>query len=156
MKGWQAPLILTIGATAAMLLIGPQTVAYGAETAATTKTEANLRAEPNTTSTVLALLPADTAVEVTCWARGEATYGADEYGSMWLYTTRGGWVHSFLVTPVDVDRCGPGVVVDPPAGAYKDCDHAIAAGAAPVYRDEPGFGSHLDRDSDGIGCEWDD
>nr|WP_247602128.1 excalibur calcium-binding domain-containing protein [Cellulomonas denverensis] len=38
-------------------------------------------------------------------------------------------------------------------GAYANCTAARAAGAAPVYRGEPGYGSHLDRDNDGIGCE---
>jgi hypothetical protein len=38
-------------------------------------------------------------------------------------------------------------------GAYANCAAARAAGAAPVYRGEPGYGSHLDRDNDGIGCE---
>ena len=28
-----------------------------------------------------------------------------------------------------------------------------AAGAAPVYRGDPAYGSHLDRDDDGVGCE---
>jgi hypothetical protein len=42
----------------------------------------------------------------------------------------------------------------PPAAAYyKNCTAAKAAGAAPVYRGQPGYGSHLDRDGDGIGCE---
>jgi hypothetical protein len=36
---------------------------------------------------------------------------------------------------------------------YKNCDAARAAGAAPVYEGEPGYGSHLDRDGDGVGCE---
>ncbi|WP_369010294.1 excalibur calcium-binding domain-containing protein, partial [Salmonella enterica] len=30
---------------------------------------------------------------------------------------------------------------------------ARAAGAAPVRAGEPGYGPHLDRDGDGIGCE---
>jgi hypothetical protein len=38
-------------------------------------------------------------------------------------------------------------------GAYRNCTAARAAGAAPVYRGDPGYGSHLDRDNDGIGCE---
>lgn len=38
-------------------------------------------------------------------------------------------------------------------GAYRNCTHARAAGAAPVRRGEPGYGSHLDRDGDGVGCE---
>jgi hypothetical protein len=38
-------------------------------------------------------------------------------------------------------------------GAYANCAAARAAGAAPVRRGEPGYGAHLDRDNDGIGCE---
>lgn len=37
--------------------------------------------------------------------------------------------------------------------SYKNCDAARAAGAAPVLRGDPGYGKHLDRDGDGIGCE---
>jgi peptidoglycan hydrolase CwlO-like protein len=36
---------------------------------------------------------------------------------------------------------------------YKNCSEAKAAGAAPIYQGEPGYGSHLDRDGDGIGCD---
>jgi hypothetical protein len=36
---------------------------------------------------------------------------------------------------------------------YENCDAARAAGAAPVHRGGPGYGSHLDRDGDGSGCE---
>jgi hypothetical protein len=38
-------------------------------------------------------------------------------------------------------------------GAFANCAAARAAGAAPVRRGEPGYGSHLDRDNDGVGCE---
>jgi len=38
-------------------------------------------------------------------------------------------------------------------GAYANCSAARAAGAAPVRRGDSGYGSHLDRDNDGIGCE---
>lgn len=37
--------------------------------------------------------------------------------------------------------------------AFANCDEARAAGAAPVRRSDPGYGPHLDRDNDGIGCE---
>lgn len=42
-----------------------------------------------------------------------------------------------------------------PAGgrAFRNCAEARAAGAAPVYRGDPGYGPHLDRDNDGVGCE---
>ena len=40
-----------------------------------------------------------------------------------------------------------------PSAYYQNCDAVRAAGAAPIRRGEPGYGSHLDRDGDGIGCE---
>ncbi len=36
---------------------------------------------------------------------------------------------------------------------YENCDAARAAGAAPIHRGDPGYGSHLDGDNDGIACE---
>lgn len=38
-------------------------------------------------------------------------------------------------------------------GAFANCSAARAAGAAPVRRGSPGYGQHLDRDNDGVGCE---
>ncbi|QHT57355.1 hypothetical protein GXP71_15590 [Cellulomonas sp. H30R-01] len=46
-----------------------------------------------------------------------------------------------------------GTAAAPAATSYANCDAARAAGAAPVYAGEPGYGRHLDRDGDGIGCE---
>lgn len=40
-----------------------------------------------------------------------------------------------------------------PTTAFANCAAARAAGRAPVRRGEPGYGPHLDRDNDGIGCE---
>ena len=40
-----------------------------------------------------------------------------------------------------------------PAFQYTNCDEARAHGAAPVYSGQPGYGSHLDSDYDGVGCE---
>lgn len=46
------------------------------------------------------------------------------------------------------------LVAPPPASAYyKNCTEARAAGAAPLYRGEPGYRSALDRDDDGVACE---
>ncbi|GAA3969153.1 GmrSD restriction endonuclease domain-containing protein [Gordonia caeni] len=36
---------------------------------------------------------------------------------------------------------------------YRNCSAARAAGAAPLYRGQPGYSSKLDRDGDGIACE---
>ena len=38
-------------------------------------------------------------------------------------------------------------------GAFQNRAAARAAGAAPVRRGDPGYGPHLDRDNDGVGCE---
>jgi hypothetical protein len=36
---------------------------------------------------------------------------------------------------------------------FPNCTAARNAGAAPVRRGDPGYGTHLDRDGDGVGCE---
>lgn len=36
---------------------------------------------------------------------------------------------------------------------YRNCAAARAAGAAPIYRGEPGYRPPLDRDGDGVACE---
>lgn len=53
-------------------------------------------------------------------------------------------------------EAAPQALLDqPPSGprAYRNCAAARAAGAAPVRIGDPGYGVHLDRDRDGIGCE---
>lgn len=35
---------------------------------------------------------------------------------------------------------------------YRNCAEVVAAGAAPLYRGEPGYDRHLDRDGDGVAC----
>lgn len=41
----------------------------------------------------------------------------------------------------------------PPPAYFKNCSEVRAAGAAPVFAGQPGYGNHLDRDGDGIGCD---
>ena len=36
---------------------------------------------------------------------------------------------------------------------YDTCSDARAAGDTPLYRGDPGYDSHLDRDNDGVACE---
>ncbi|PGA15055.1 excalibur calcium-binding domain-containing protein [Bacillus mycoides] len=36
---------------------------------------------------------------------------------------------------------------------YKNCTEVKNAGKAPLYRDQPGYSSKLDRDGDGVACE---
>jgi hypothetical protein len=49
----------------------------------------------------------------------------------------------------------PAFAAPPPpvSGYFENCTAARAAGAAPVYAGDPGYGPHLDRDGDGVGCE---
>lgn len=42
---------------------------------------------------------------------------------------------------------------DTPTRVFPNCAAARAAGRAPLRRGEPGYGTHLDRDNDGIACE---
>lgn len=58
------------------------------------------------------------------------------------------------------ELCETGPTTAPPATAapttavyYASCADAEAAGAAPIYRGEPGYSSNLDRDDDGIACD---
>jgi hypothetical protein len=37
--------------------------------------------------------------------------------------------------------------------SFENCDAVRAAGAAPIRSGQPGYGRHLDRDGDGVGCE---
>lgn len=52
-------------------------------------------------------------------------------------------------------RAEPAPLFDsaPANRAFRNCTEARQAGAAPVHRGDPGYGTHLDRDRDGIGCE---
>ncbi|MCP1412931.1 excalibur calcium-binding domain-containing protein [Paenarthrobacter sp. A20] len=58
---------------------------------------------------------------------------------------------------VPVVPAQPPVVQAPPAAPattyYKNCTAVRAAGAAPIRVGQPGYGSHLDKDGDGVGCE---
>ncbi|WP_334073372.1 excalibur calcium-binding domain-containing protein [Paenibacillus sp. A14] len=36
---------------------------------------------------------------------------------------------------------------------YKNCSVAREAGAAPLYKGDPGYRKKLDRDDDGVACE---
>lgn len=47
----------------------------------------------------------------------------------------------------------PRPVAPAPETYFKNCTAAREAGAAPVYEGQAGYGRHLDRDGDGVGCE---
>jgi micrococcal nuclease len=78
---------------------------------------------------------ADTAAEHTCGVVSPAAGGTP--------TPR-------PTTPSGGGGNGPGTG---PNGAWRNCTEAREHGAAPVHASDPGYGVHLDRDRDGIGCE---
>ncbi|WP_344382845.1 GmrSD restriction endonuclease domain-containing protein [Georgenia ruanii] len=55
--------------------------------------------------------------------------------------------------PAPAPTSGPAPAPAPADVPYANCAAARAAGAAPVHRGDPGYGKHLDRDGDGVGCE---
>ncbi|MEV6713403.1 excalibur calcium-binding domain-containing protein [Lentzea sp. NPDC051208] len=55
--------------------------------------------------------------------------------------------------PVVPQPVVPQPAPEPPAAYYANCSAAKAAGAAPLYRGQPGYRAPLDRDNDGVACE---
>ncbi|GHF48911.1 excalibur calcium-binding domain-containing protein [Streptomyces sp. NRRL_ISP-5395] len=51
------------------------------------------------------------------------------------------------------DASGSGGGSGSTSAYYKNCDAVRAAGVAPIRSGQPGYGRHLDRDGDGVGCE---
>ena len=47
----------------------------------------------------------------------------------------------------------PTATTSAPSASYANCAAVRAAGAAPLYRGQPGYRSALDRDGDGVACE---
>lgn len=61
-------------------------------------------------------------------------------------------------TTVSVEQAAPEPTVHPgidsgPAVYFANCTQVKQAGAAPLYRGDPGYRSALDRDDDGVACE---
>lgn len=102
---------------------------------------------------------------------GATTYRTDLSGTVTVVVQPGG---KFVITtekgtpipanrgtsPTPVPRAAPAPArppvaapTPPAAPSYPNCAAARAAGAAPVRVGQPGYGRHLDRDGDGIGCE---
>lgn len=68
------------------------------------------------------------------------------------YHCHGGSAHRQL-PPAERAQAQPASAGTSSSWSYSNCAAARAAGAAPVRIGQPGYGPHLDRDGDGIGCE---
>jgi hypothetical protein len=62
-------------------------------------------------------------------------------------------IRLFVISAFVCAAAGMGAATATAETYYENCTAARDAGAAPVYEGDPGYGSHLDRDSDGVGCE---
>jgi hypothetical protein len=62
-------------------------------------------------------------------------------------------IRAFIVSLLIAGAAGLGAATANAGVYYENCDAARDANAAPVYEDDPGYGPHLDRDGDGVGCE---
>lgn len=114
----------------------------------------------------LPALPALVAVLALCLTGQAAGHGGglDKHGCHndrkrgGYHCHRGGAAPAARDTPSAYDfSASPSRVTParaaPGSGAFANCSEARAAGAAPVRRGDPGYGPHLDRDGDGVGCE---
>jgi excalibur calcium-binding domain-containing protein len=61
-----------------------------------------------------------------------------------------------LIVGAGLAGAAMGVIGAPMAIAepvYGNCTEAREAGVTPLHEGDPGYGSHLDRDGDGVACE---
>lgn len=113
-------------------------------TTTTTTTPKTTTAAPTTTTTTVA--PAPETVTVYAPAPTTATQYVPAPAPAPVYVAD--------PEPVYVPPAPLAAVPDVPSSvSYANCTAVKAAGAAPIYRGEPGYSSKLDRDGDGIACE---
>jgi hypothetical protein len=58
-----------------------------------------------------------------------------------------------VLTSATTSASSPSAVPGGGGGPYANCSEARAAGDTPVRRGQAGYGTHLDGDGDGVGCE---
>ncbi|MBF4548843.1 excalibur calcium-binding domain-containing protein [Pseudoclavibacter sp. VKM Ac-2888] len=135
----------TLLAAAAALSI----VAFGVLSGCASASEPVAEPAPTVTVTATATLPVET-VTVTVTATPEVVVPAEEVSVPEAAPAAPEPAPEPETAPVPL-AAEP--VEQPSNVYYKNCTAARDAGAAPVYSGDPGYGPHLDRDGDGIGCE---
>lgn len=132
----------SVGTGGSTTYVTAQTTAFGAR--AVTISSLNLRQSASTASRIVKQLPRGSLVDITSCTGGwcRVNYGPN-YGFV---------AQNFL----QVVTSRPPQTISGGGGSsvyYSKCADARAAGAAPLFRGQPGYRSALDRDSDGIACE---
>lgn len=98
---------------------------------------------------------------ISYYANEDATTTGSRTGVYRFYNTRT-LTHLYTADVNEADRIRntlsdynyEGLKYGAPASQYyENCTAAHTAGVTPLYRGQVGYGTHLDRDSDGIACE---
>lgn len=143
-----------IAAGVAMFVVVGGSVIFGM---ADSNSDADVAPTRVETTTTRSIAPATTTKAPT----RESTPPLGIYSSIET-TTAPAYMPPPVYTPPTTTTYVPPPVYTPPppttrapsAAYYKNCDAARAAGVAPLLRGQPGYRSQLDRDDDGIACEW--
>jgi hypothetical protein len=101
------------------------------------------------TTTAAAAKPAATAT-VTAKATAEVTVTASPKPAATVTVRTTKTVRTTVTVKSD---SGSGTSGGGSSVYYANCSEVRAAGAAPIYRGDPGYSSSLDRDGDGVACE---
>ncbi|WP_370638615.1 excalibur calcium-binding domain-containing protein [Deinococcus sp. 12RED42] len=111
---------------------------------AVTTSNLNLRQSATTTSRVIKQLPRGSMVTIQSCTGGWCRV---DYGRLY------GFVSQNFLQVITSQAPRPVVSASPSNVYYSRCAEAKAAGAAPLFRGQPGYRAGLDGDGDGIACE---
>ncbi len=98
----------------------------------------------------------ESALRATEAARGGSAGSASRAGSSSSSASGSGSPSSSSGSVASGAGSAPVIEPEPEATVstyYDNCSAARDAGAAPVRAGDPGYGRHLDRDGEGVGCE---
>lgn len=90
------------------------------------------------------------------WSSSQSTTTGGSYTLPLTYgaNTPGTYTFRVVAQAGSVVAATPAFTLTRTGVYYPNCDAVRAAGKAPLYRGQPGYGSHLDRDGDGVACEY--
>jgi hypothetical protein len=116
-----------------------------------------VRATTTVTSRTTVAVPTSVTVPTTATLTETATQTSTVIETVTVTQTREAAALAAQAPDTEAAESVPQGLVQPPAaqaqGPFANCTQARAAGAAPVYRGDPGYADKLDRDGDGVGCE---
>ncbi|SDH44823.1 excalibur calcium-binding domain-containing protein [Agrococcus jejuensis] len=133
------------------LLVGEQEDAIEAAESATDELASTLEtteADLATSQTDLATAQADLSSAQSTISERDATIAALQAELATAQAAAAPAIAPVAATPSQPQAAAPAA-----SAYYANCTAARQAGAAPVYAGQPGYGRHLDRDGDGVGCE---